>query len=591
MQEHIIPSWNLSDLFSGIDDPKINEWLQQANKDAENFESTYRQPLSDKSIDATTLKQAFDAYEAILAVAYKITGYAQLLFSSDTSNQQYGAFMQRMSEEASKLSQKILFFELGIIQLPQETLQSFMQEPTLAIRHYYLQKLVKQKPHVLSEAEEKILNKKSLTSNEAFSRLFDEENSALKIFIEGKSEPVNETTALKDLYHPNREVRKRASAGFSKTLQENERRFSFIYNTLILDKKIEDELRHFDNPETSRHLANQTNQAAVDALSKATQSHVALAQRYYQFKKKRLNLDTLHEYDRYAPLPENKQKHYTFEEAKDIILTAFSSFDTTFGETAKLFFDNGWIDAAERPSKRSGAYCMFMTPDHHPYVFMNYSGQARDVMTLAHELGHGVHAYLAKQQTLLDYSAPLTLCETASIFGEMLVFDYLKQQTTSNEEKLSLNMQKLEEIFASTFRQIYMYLFEQKVHQLSKKQGEIPSETLRSLWMETQREMFGESVMLTNDYSYWWSYISHFFQAPFYVYAYAFGELLTLSLYETYKQKGSSITKNYLVFLTAGGSKEPEELAKLLGFDLNNPTFWDNGFRMIETLIEETERL
>lgn len=586
-----LPSWDLSGLFKGIDDPAIETAIIDSKAAAKAFSEQFKGKLVQSDVAASLVASACDDYERILTTLFKLSSYSQLVFAADSLNQKHGAFVQRVSSEFENINQDLLFFDLELMDLPEESLQRLMDDPALAHRRYYLSLIKRGRPHHLTEAEEKILGLKSLTGSQAFGRLFNQEHSAIEFKVEGQEKSLSQSEALHLLYNPDRELRKAASAGISKGLSDNLARMTFIYNMLVMDKGADDRLRKYPSSEEARHLSNQTNQASVDALNNALGERIALVEEYYSFKREVLGLDKLTQYDRYAPIPGGSQT-FSYEESKQIVLDSFAKFDQRFADTAKQFFDGNWIDAAQRPGKQSGAFCSFVTPDHHPYVFLNFQGGTRDVMTMAHELGHGIHACLARKQHLLDAHAPLTICETASIFGEMIVFDALKERFKNNPSQLlSLYMQKIEEIFASTFRQIFMYRFEKEVHSKVKAQGELSSEELSSIWMSTQKQMFGASVELQDEYASWWSYISHFFEMPFYVYAYAFGELLTLSVYQKYKAEGQTMVEAYFNFLAAGGSRKPEELVASLGLDMADASFWHQGLDLIGDLIKEAKQL
>jgi oligoendopeptidase F len=426
----------------------------------------------------------------------------------------------------------------------------------------------------------------------AFVRLFNEELS-LKRFRTSNS--ANGTTAseselLGKLRVASRSERKKAATFFTRGLHEESRRLTFIFNTLARDKQVEDRYRHFATPEAARHIDNETTQETVDALAGAVAASYGMVQDFYRFKQKLLKVDTLYDYDRYAPLPGAAQR-FSFEEAKKIILTAFGSFSPAMATIAKEFFDKKWIDAAPRNGKRSGAFCMFVTPDLHPYVLVNYQEKADDVMTLAHELGHGIHAYLARKQHFLNFYMPLTVAETASVFGEMLVFDHLRRTLKRPEDRFALIVGKIESIFATVHRQISMYRFEQDLHKNIQTEGELTTERISALWRTRQQEMFDKAVTLTKDYDIWWSYISHFIHTPFYVYSYAFGELLTLALFARYQTDGSKMAAAYLDLLEKGGSESPDDLVKAFGINLRDKAFWEGGLKMIQDLIDEAKAL
>jgi oligoendopeptidase F len=585
-----LPSWDLSDLFSSEKDPKIEKTFVSLLRQANRFAKTYRGKIR-KTLSPKSLLGIMKEYEAIIQELSKPETYAYLRFSADASNPSSGAFLQKMQTESLTVTRVLTFFELELLALPESLLKRFVKSSELVRYRHFLKRLLRSKPHRLSEAEEQLMEDLSLTGRSAFIRMYDEEH-ATKTY-EARSEKargeMNEQQILELLHHPSRRIRKQAAETFTQGLTQDARRFAYITNILVQDKATKDRIVKFSSPEESRHESNDITQATVDALSTTVAKSYDVVQDFYRFKKKHLRLDRLYEYDRYAPFSKTKTL-YSYPEAKRIILDAFSRLSPKMAETAETFFTNGWIDAAVRPGKRGGAFCMYVTPDLHPYVFVNYGGGANDVMTLAHELGHAVHASVARPCGYFSMHSPLTLAETASVFGEMLVFDALKK-TLPPKERLALVAQKVESIFATVHRQISMYRFEQLVHHEIREHGEQNAEQIGALWRKTQSEMFGNSVTLTEGYNSWWSYITHFIHSPFYVYAYAFGELLTLSLFAQWKKGDKKFSEKYLDLLSKGGSASPDELLRPFGIDLTDPMFWAQGIKLINELVEEAKAL
>lgn len=584
-----LPRWNLSDLFSSINDPKIDETLTVQLTRAQSFAKKYRGKITPQRT-AAEIAKILKEYESIIQETWKPELYAALVHAADSKNPKHGALLQKTEKRGMEIMNAMLFLELELTKVDGKTLQRWIKDPKLSAYRHYLEKELSWKAHRLSESEEKLMKDLSLTGRSAFTRLYDEELSHHAYRLAGSRQEHTQEHLLDLLHHPKQSERKKAAAGITQGLKEQLRRLTFITNTLLQEKITVDRYRHFSSPEASRHLSNEIDQETVDAMTSVVTERFDIVQDFYRFKRGLLKLPVLHDYDRYAPL-NTKEESVSFDEAKKIVLDAFRRFSPRFADHAQEFFDKGWIDAPQAPGKRGGAFCMFATPDLHPYVFVNYSGNTKQVLTLAHELGHGVHACLARKQNLLHFDMPLTLAETASVFAEMVTFDAIKSQITDPKKRLALILQKIEEVFATVFRQTTMYRFEQDLHATARAKGELTSEEIGALWRKHQTNMFGNSVKLTTDYDVWWSYISHFVHTPFYVYAYAFGELLTLSLFAAYKKQGPAMVEKYLAFLEAGGSKSPDELLKPFGIDLHDKNFWRGGIKLIEELVKEAKKL
>lgn len=503
----------------------------------------------------------------------------------------YGAFHNDLQERVKEIEKELIFFDLELLELSEEKLQALSEDPALENYSHYIAHKRKEKAHKLSEENERLMKDKSTTSKNAFRRLFRERFSRKKFeFIppEGEKKMLALEEVASFLHDPDRSARKAAASALTKGIQDESHILTFIFNVLGKDKEISDRWFQFGSPEASRHLDNEIDQETVDTLVAVVQGGYGIVQDYYRFKRLVLGYDTLYDYDRYAPINETHAS-YSFDEAREMVLKAFGRFSPVYAETAGLFFKNHWIDAEVYEGKDSGAFCSYYTCDHHPYVFLSYHGRIRDIETLAHELGHGIHGYVSRSQTQLNYEIPLTMAEIASIFGEQLVFDDLKKKL-SGDDLLLLLMGKIEEIFATVFRQISMYQFEKRFHD-ARRGKELTTQEINEIWRGTQIEMFGDAVVMTKEYDFWWSYIPHFINAPFYVYAYAFGQLLTMAIYAKFEKEGNAIADAYLNMLCAAGSKSPDNLVKPLGIDLHNKEFWQGGIDMIAEMVEEAKRL
>lgn len=587
-----LPTWDLSDLYDGMDDPKLEQDLESIQARAAAFGKRYKNTIATKALSATHLKAALDEYEALNRGVFKPVGFAQLLFSTNSKDPKRGALLQKTREVASAINAHLVFFDLEIGQIPVKAYQTIIAEAALTNYRHYLDQVRAEAQHHLAEAEEKILVKTANARGPAFSRLFTEVNSRTTFLVERDGEPqeLTQSKILAMLYDPDRQVRQKAAASVTAGVKGNAHVGTFIYNTLMHEKEVLDRLRGYERPESQRHLNNEISAEVVDTMVEVCVSNYDLVARYYELKRKLLGLDELVHYDRYAPIS-SEQTNIPFAQAKEIVLAAYGGFSARMAEMVEPFFSKRWIDAALADGKNSGAYCAGITPDLHPYVFMNYTDTARDVMTLAHELGHGMHDVLASQNHMLDYHPALPLAETASTFGEMLVFDKLLSELDSGAEKLALICGKIEDTFATVFRQIAMFRFEQRAHKARREKGEQPTEAFNQLWQATQQEMFGSSLALGQDHGWWWLYIPHIIQVPFYVYAYAFGELLVLSLYAQYRREGTAFIDKYFNLLAAGGSGSPAELVGKMGFDIADKTFWQSGCNLIRQRLEQAEAL
>lgn len=585
------PRWSLDDLFSGIDDPRIEETLNRSLERARKFEERYREAMFSPELEPGTLLEAIREYESLQQESARPLAYAGLHYSTDTGDPQRGALLQRTQESMTQVSIHLLFFELALLKMPDDLAQRLIESEALEPYRHYLQVTRAFAGHDLSEPEERILEEKANTSSRAFTRLFQEttSNQIFTLEWEGETMTLNQSEVLALLRRPERELRQRAARSFTEGLEDLNRTLTFIFNTLIQDKAVEDRLRNYAEPEESRHLSNELDAETVETVMQSCETHYGLVERFYRLKREILGYDTLTHYDRYAPLYDT-QETVEFPEAQRMVLESFEEFSPRIKGAAEAFFAGGWIDAEPRQGKQGGAYCSYVTPDLHPYIFMNYLDRMDDVMTLAHELGHGVHAYLSREQSYFNYHGTLPLAELASTFAEMLVFEKLQSGATL-KDRLALYAEKIEGAFATIFRQAAMFRFEQRLHRARREQGELTPEVIGEIWQDEIQKMFGDSVVLGEEHRIWWSYIPHFIGSPFYVYAYSFGELLVFALYRMYQEEGGSFPDRYIDLLRQGGSKSPHELMAQMGIDLRDPGFWEGGMRVLEELVERFEGL
>jgi oligoendopeptidase F len=585
-----LPTWDLTDLYAGVDDPAIAADLAAMIDDAGAFAGTYKGTLAAASANPPHLLTAILMYETLLARIYKVSSFSSLLFSLDAKDQKRGALMQKVREASSDVQSKLLFFDLELGTLPDEVYSAAIASDALADYHHYLEQQRSHARHFLSEPEEKILVETANSRGRAFVRLFDEIGARTTYTLEygGESEEVPQSEILSKLYEPDRELRKAAAAGVSKALAQNAHAGTYIYNTLLHEKDVIDRLRGYPAPEASRHLANELDAAVIETVTSVCVANFDMVADYYRIKGKLLDIPDLTHYDRYAPIGDTNEE-IPYSAGKDIVLEAFAGFSPRLAELVEPFFQNGWIDAPVAEGKRSGAFCAGVTPDHHPYVLLNYTNKARDVMTLAHELGHGVHDVLASRNTLLNYHPVLPMAETASTFAEMLVYQTLSKRLDSREDRIALMCDKLEDSFATIFRQISMYRFEQDAHRERREHGEVPIERFNELWQANQQAMFGDALTLGDEHAAWWLYIPHIIHTPFYVYAYAFGELLVMSLYARYEEEGDAFIEHYFELLAVGGSKTPAQMLSEMGIDVADRAFWQGGCDVVRARLSELQ--
>jgi oligoendopeptidase F len=582
---------DLHDLYAGVDDPAIGRDLDESLRRAQAFEKSYRGQI-ETGPSAERLLGALQELESMYEQMDRPAIYASLVHAAKTDDPKNGALVSKTRERRTAINKHLIFFDLEWIKLPDDTARALIDDPRLARYRHYLDQKRAWKPHYLSEPEEKVLDDKSVTGRAAFVRLFDESVSTIQFPFEhaGKSELLSMQQINAKLYDADRTVRQAAAEGWTRGLQDNSRLLTFLFNNLVLDHKIDYELRKFSGPMASRHLANEISDEVVDALMTATERHHATVQRYYRLMARLLGLDHLYDYDRYAPLFPD-QPTCDWPQAQKIVHESYQAFSPKAGEIIGQFFSRSWIDAELRPGKRSGAFSSSGVPSVHPYILMNYTDKLRDAMTLAHELGHGLHQYLSRGVGYLQCDTPLTTAETASVFGEMLTFHRLLELYPEPRTRLAMLCSKIEDAFATVFRQVVLTRFEQLLHKARREQGELATEQINELWLTANRPMHGDVVRLSDGYAWWWSYIGHFIHVPFYCYAYAFGELLVLALVQKYKQEGQAFVPKYLELLSAGGSETPPKLLARLGIDITEPTFWELGLRLLGDMVSEAEEL
>lgn len=587
-----LPEWNLADLYPTMDGPELKHDMEKAEKDAIAFESRWKGTLlveAGRGKDGR-LGEALQSYEMLEELIGRIVSYAGLVYAGNTADPQRAKLYGDIQEKMTDASAHLLFFALELNQIDDTLISAALDNDPL-FDHYrpWVMDLRKEKPFQLEDRVEQLFHEKSITGRGAWNRLFDEQMTALRFDIQ--DEELTLEPALNRLQSADPEMRRLAAEALAKTFGKNLRTFTLITNTLAKDKEISDRWRGFDDIADSRHLANRVEREVVDALSLAVrEAYPRLSHRYYAMKAKWLGMETMNHWDRNAPLPETPQAIIGWEEAKNTVLDAYNDFSPDMAKIARTFFDRSWIDAPVRPGKAPGAFAHPTVPSAHPYVLLNYMGKPRDVMTLAHELGHGVHQVLAGSQGALMASTPLTLAETASVFGEMLTFRSLLDRTTDKRERKAMLAQKVEDMINTVVRQIAFYEFERRVH-TERRAGELTSDRLGALWLEVQGESLGPAITMRAGYETFWTYIPHFIHSPFYVYAYAFGDCLVNSLYAVYQNAERGFQDKYFDLLRAGGTKHHSELLKPFGLDASDPAFWQKGLSVISALIDELETL
>ena len=560
--------------------------LEEGKERASRFAATYAGKVAE--LDAAGLQAAMGELEAINDLIGRAGSFASLRFATDTADPERGALLQLVQERATEIETLLLFFELEWAAVDDDRAKELLASAALHRYRHHLRSVRRYRPHLLSESEEKILAEKSISSQAAWGRLFGELVAGLRVDLDDKELTLE--LALSRLQSSDREVRRTAAEAVSATLEPGLRTRGFIYNTLVYDKSVEDRLRHYPHWLASRNLANEASDESVMALIEAVRNRFDIPQRWYRLKAQLLGLERLADYDRSAPVLA-EDVTYSFGEARDLVLDTYQSFSPVAGTVTRRFFDERWIDAPTRPHKRGGAFCAYAVPSVHPYVMLNFTATRRDVLTMAHELGHGLHAALAQPQGIFHHSTPLTLAETASVFGEELVFGRMLEEADDDERRLGLLAERVDGAIATVFRQMAMNRFEHLVHTRRRAEGELSADRISDAWVETQAELFGDSVEITDGYRMWWSYVPHFINTPGYVYAYAYGLLLALSVYSRYLHEGDPFVPRYIELLSAGGSRSPEHLAEIVGIDLTDPGFWDSGLALVEEQLSEAEEL
>ncbi|OUS14547.1 oligoendopeptidase F [Rhodospirillales bacterium 47_12_T64] len=580
-----LPAWDLTDLYPSPDSSELENDLVKVEKAAIAFKEKYIGKLANLSGD--DLNDAIVTFENSQEIMGKVMSYAYLVYAGNMSDPEVGKFFQSMQERSTGISKHILFFTLELNKLDEGELKERIQNSSLSKYAPWLRELRAQKEHQLSDELEGLLHEKSVSGRSAWVRLFDETMASLQFPFKG--DKLSSAQILNKLSNRDPEVRKEAAQSLGKVLGENQRLFSHITNTLAKDKEVEDQWRGFEQPVSSRNLANVVEDEVVDALvSSVSDSYEDLAHRYYKLKAKWFGVEQLPYWDRNAPLPDDDDDVINWDTARETVLTAYAGFSPKLAEVGQKFFDNPWIDAPVRPGKAPGAFAHPTVPCAHPYLLVNYQGRTRDVMTLAHELGHGVHQVLAGVQGPLMADTPLTLAETASVFGEMLTFQSVLKKKDDAKARRIMLASKVEDMLNTVVRQVAMHQFETRVH-AERRKGELLPEQLGEIWMDTQRASLGPSIRFEDEYASYWSYVPHFIHAPFYVYAYAFGDCLVNSLYAVYQQSEEGFAEKYLEMLSAGGSKRHKELLAPFGLDASDPDFWKQGLKVVSGFIDQLE--
>ena len=586
-----MPEWDLSDLYKGPDAPEVQRDLKAAAKEASRIKSAYQGKLGALAKDGAKLAVAVKDYEKLSDLVGKLASYSGLYYTQNQSDPARAKFNADVSEAITKLWTDLIFFELELNQVDDADLASALKHKDLKRYKPWFDDLLKEKPHQLDEKLETLFTEKSQTGRGAWTRLFNETMSALRFDVKGEKAPMSLEPTLNLLSDPDEKKRKAAAEALSATFKANLPLFTLITNTLAKDKEISDRWRNFKDVADSRHLANRVEAPVVDALAESVRAaYPRLSHRYYAMKAKWLGKKKLASWDRNAPLPDKPERVIGWGEAEKIVLRAYNGFAPEMAGIAKQFFDKDWIDAAVKPGKAPGAFSASTVPSVHPYVMMNYLGKPRDVMTLAHELGHGVHQMLARDQGPLLAPTPLTLAETASVFGEMLTFKALLAETKDKKEKRAMIASKVEDMINTVVRQIAFYTFERRIHE-ERRKGELTSDKIAAIWLEIQAESLGPAIELKPGYEVFWAYIPHFIHSPFYVYAYAFGDCLVNSLYGLYAEAHPGFVGKYFDLLKAGGSKHHSELLAPFGLDARDPEFWNKGLRVLEGMIDELEAM
>jgi oligoendopeptidase F len=579
-------AWDLDPLVDREGPDGADRLLAEADERAARFADTYAGHVGE--LDGAGLSAAMAELETIVDRLGRAGSYAMLRFAVDTADPANGALLARVQEKATAVETKLVFFELEWAALDDARVEELLAADGLQTTRHYLRTLRRYRPHLLSEPEEKLMTEKALTGRDAWTRLFSELTSAIRVDLPDADEGVPLDVALSRLMAPDRELRRTTAEAVNAALEPGLRTRAYLFNTLLQDKSVDDRLRSYPSWIASRNLANEASDESVQALLETVRANYDLPQRWYRLKAQLLGVDRLLDYDRMASVAD-EEVAVDWPDATELVLTSFHDFSPTLGDFAQRFFDERWIDAPVRPNKRGGAFCAYTTPTVHPFVLLNYTSRRRDVLTLAHELGHGLHAALARPRGPLEQHTPLTVSETASVFGETLVFRRLLDAADTPQSRLALLAENIEGSIATVFRQTAMNRFEELVHTARRGEGELSVDRFGELWHQSQAELLGDAVEITDGYRMWWSYVPHFIGTPGYVYAYAYGQLLALSVYRRYLEEGEEFVPRYLELLAAGGSRSPEDLAAIAGLDLADPSFWAKGLDLVREQLEAAE--
>lgn len=578
--------WDLSDLFASPTDPKLEQALALALERAKEFEQSYKGRVG--SLDPSAFAEMMGELGRDEEAGALPEVYAYLLHSQNTHDPAAGRLLARVREASAERGSLGVFFPLELAAISDEQAERLHTKPESAVYRHTIEQARMFRPHQLSEPEERVLTDFSPVGTSSWTRLFDELCAGIEVGVDGKDLQLEQALTL--LREPDRELRRRVSGAITESLTQDIRTRGYIFNVILQEKAIDDRLRHFPSWISSRNLANETSDAAVQALVDAVTGRYDICVRYYRVKKKLLGVGDLHEWDRYAPVIDST-RDVSWEDAKELVLGSYNRFSKRAGKLVEDFFMHGWIDAPVSAGKAGGAYCMPVSPHHHPYVMLNFTGKLRDATVMAHELGHGLHDRLASKQHVFDFHPPLTLAETASVFGEALTFDRIMSEEKDPKIRLAMLCTQLEDAFSTVFRQVAFNRYEDACHSARREEGELAVDQLGEIYQAQLQPMFGDALTLTDEHKVWWSYVSHFLHTPGYVYAYAFGNLLALSVYHRYLELGESFVEDYLEFLAAGGSTRPDELVKRIGMDITDPGFWDAGLKILDGMVTEVERL
>jgi oligoendopeptidase F len=586
MPNNNLPEWDLTDIYPAPDSAEIESDFQRAVKLSKDFAKRYQGNLAD--ISGKELGQAIGDFEVITEILHKVMSYAQLLYSANVSDGECGRFYQTTQERITDISGETLFFQLELNRLDDDVLNKQLESKDATHYAPWIRNVRAFRDYQLSDELEKLLHEKSVSGRSAWIRLFDETEASLTFLLDGKELGISDI--LNQLSDTDKKQRKKAAKVLGEVLSKNIKLFSLITNTMAKDKATEDAWRSYSRPISERNLSNQVEDNVVDALvSSVKNAYPDLSHRYYRLKSQWFGVEALDYWDRNAPLPNDNDHNYSWDEARKTVLNAYGGFDSKMAEVAEQFFENNWIDARLRKGKSSGAFSHSTVPSVHPYILMNYQGKARDVMTLAHELGHGIHQVMSAPQGTLMSDTPLTTAETASVFGEMLTFRSLLDGEDNAVRRRILLAGKVEDMLNTVVRQIAFHTFETSVHD-ERSSGELSSERLCDIWMEVQRESLGDSVRFDDDYRSYWAYISHFIHMPFYVYAYAFGDCLVNSLYDVFQGGHKGFQQKYKDMLRSGGTRRHNELLAPFGLDASDPEFWDRGLGLVSSFVDELEQ-